>query len=284
MVIAARGVRTRAVKKKARKEEKKMKKNIYKAGAVFFGIILVISVAFLIRNVIVEKRAENQYEELTQNTQKEAVVVTEEVSENEDELTVAIPQKQFDWTAILEECKDIYAWIYIPGTNVDYPILQSAEDMEEDYYLDHNLDGSQGYPGCIYTQKLNKKDFSDYNTVIYGHNMKNGTMFKTLHDYEDETFFQENRYIYIYLPDGKTKVYEIYGAYTFTDAHILLTYGCDSEESFKEYLELIGPDTYTGHFKEDIEVTEKDKIITLSTCTNSSATRYLVQGVYLGEK
>ena len=233
-----------------------MKKNIYKAGAVFFGIILVISVAFLIRNVIVEKRAENQYEELTQNTQKEAVVVTEEVSENEDELTVAIPQKQFDWTAILEECKDIYAWIYIPGTNVDYPILQSAEDMEEDYYLDHNLDGSQGYPGCIYTQKLNKKDFSDYNTVIYGHNMKNGTMFKTLHDYEDETFFQENRYIYIYLPDGKTKVYEIYGAYTFTDAHILLTYGCDSEESFKEYLELIGPDTYTGHFKEDIEVTE----------------------------
>ena len=118
-----------------------MKKNIYKAGAVFFGIILVISVAFLIRNVIVEKRAENQYEELTHNTQKEAVVVTEEVSENEDELTVAIPQKQFDWTAILEECKDIYAWIYIPGTNVDYPILQSAEDMEEDYYLDHNLDG-----------------------------------------------------------------------------------------------------------------------------------------------
>ena len=94
---------------------------------------------------------------------------------------------------------DIYAWITVPGTVIDYPILQHASDNS--YYLMHNIDGSYGYPGCIYTENMNSKDFTDNNTVIYGHNMKNGSMFAQLHKFEDPDFFNENREVLIYLPD-----------------------------------------------------------------------------------
>ena len=69
---------------------------------------------------------------------------------------------------------------------MNYPIVQSAYDS---YYLNHMIDGKEGYPGSIYTEKINAKTFSDFNTVIYGHDMKDGSMFKDLHKFEDATFF-----------------------------------------------------------------------------------------------
>ena len=72
---------------------------------------------------------------------------------------------------------DAYAWIEIKDTNIHYPILQHESD--DAYYLNHRIDGVAGYPGSIYTERVNAKDFSDYNTVVYGHNMKNKTMFVT---------------------------------------------------------------------------------------------------------
>lgn len=69
---------------------------------------------------------------------------------------------------------DVYAWITVPGTEIEYPILQHPSDNS--YYFMHNIDGSYGYPGCIYTENLNSKDFADNNTVIYGHDMKNDSM------------------------------------------------------------------------------------------------------------
>ena len=69
---------------------------------------------------------------------------------------------------------DVYAWITVPGTEIEYPILQHHSDNS--YYFMHNIDGSYGYPGCIYTENLNSKDFTDNNMVIYGHNMKNDSM------------------------------------------------------------------------------------------------------------
>lgn len=115
-----------------------------------------------------------------------------------------------DFTALQEETNaHIYAWISIPGTRIDYPMLQHPSDNT--HYLNHNLDGSRGYPGCIYTEKENAADFSDFNTVIYGHNMKNGSMFHDLHNYEDETFLPEHPYVYIYTPDRvlRYRIFEI---------------------------------------------------------------------------
>ena len=79
---------------------------------------------------------------------------------------------------------DIYAWIRIPDTQIDYPVLQREED--DTYYLRHNSSGRYAFAGSIYTEEANSRDFKDPMTVLYGHNMRDGSMFQNLHFFEDE--------------------------------------------------------------------------------------------------
>lgn len=189
-----------------------------------------------------------------------------------------VPEMVIDFKGLqAEENEHIYAWIFIPGTNVDYPILQHPKDA--DYYLTHDTKGNKVTAGSIFTQYYNDKDFSDNNTVIYGHNMKNGSMFKTLHYYEDELFFEENPYVYIYT-EQDTRVYQIFAAYEYSDVHLLLSYNMDNDTTFGEYLESLRKlkSGSKNHFNWDLDVTGEDKIVTLSTCVaNKSSNRYLVQ-------
>ncbi|MCD8332694.1 MAG: class B sortase [Clostridiales bacterium] len=185
-----------------------------------------------------------------------------------------------DFDALYEINEDIYAWIYVPGTDISYPVLQSGDDKEEDYYLNHNLDGSTGRPACIYTQKRNSQDFTDPNTVIYGHNMHDGTMFRTLHEFEDAAFFAEHPYFYIYTPEGKI-TYHIFAAYRSDNSDILEKYNdFQSEDVFVGYLaEIMSQENSVCNLNSDVEVTAENTIVTLSTCIGDSSYRYLVQGV-----
>lgn len=194
-------------------------------------------------------------------------------------LKLQVPKKNLDWDKIKKVNSDIYAWIYIPNTNIDYPILQS--DKGEEYYLNRNMNGTDGKPGCIFTQNLNGKDFKDYNTVIYGHNMRAGTMFRTLHNFEDAEFFKKNPFVYIYTPVGNL-VYEIFEAYTGTDAHILKNNDFHTEEGYGEYLDEI-INNNIGIHRGGINVTTRNHIITLSTCTSVSDQRWLVHGVLVND-
>ncbi|MBR1623622.1 MAG: sortase, partial [Pseudobutyrivibrio sp.] len=120
-----------------------------------------------------------------------------------------IPEKNLDWDKLHSENEDIYAWITVTDTTVDYPVLQHLSDNS--YYLNNNIDGTPGYPGCIYTENYNAKDFSDKNTVLYGHNLKDKTMFSSLHNYEDEEVFSKDQYIYVWTED-ETFVYKVFAA------------------------------------------------------------------------
>lgn len=194
-----------------------------------------------------------------------------------------IPEKQLDFDALRqEENPHIYAWITVPGTLIDYPVLQHPE--KTDYYLNHNIDGKEGYPGCIYTQNYNSKDWSDRQTVLYGHNMRNGTMFSGLHAYEDKTFFGENPYFYIYTEDA-VLVYRVFAAYPFSDDHLLMSYDTETEAGYKEYLgEIRRAAEAGGHYDEGAAPDEQDRIVTLSTCiAQRPEQRYLVQGVLEAE-
>ena len=173
---------------------------------------------------------------------------------------------------------DVYAWITIPGTDIDYPILQHASDNS--YYLKHNIDGSYGYPGCIYTENLNSKDFTDNNTVIYGHNMKNGSMFAGLHQYEARDFFDENREVIIYLPD-QILHYTIFAAYTYDDRHLLYSFDFSDTDIYEAYLQAIFDiRDMNANIDKDMTVTGENKIITLVTCIgNKPENRLLVQAV-----
>ena len=211
---------------------------------------------------------------------------TEEPSVGEEpdileQLGVEIPEKTVDFEELQSGTnKDIYAWIYIPDTKIDYPMLQHPTDNT--YYLNYNLDGSRGYPGCIYTEDYNAKDFSDPVTVVYGHNMKNGSMFAGLHKYSDEEYMKEHPYVFIYMED-KLYVYEIFAAYEYSNEHLL--YNCDytQKTQFEKYIKNMETVRDMGKvLREDVEVTAEDKILTLSTCiSNKPNNRFLVQCVLL---
>lgn len=182
-----------------------------------------------------------------------------------------------DFDKLEKANSDIYAWISIPAVNVDYPILQSETDNS--YYLDHTVNGQKSVYGSIYTENYNNKDFSDFNTLIYGHNMKNGTMFGSLKKFRDSTFFNENRYITVYL-EGRILKYEIFAAYTWDNKHILLSRNFESEHNRKVYLEeIFAVRDMNSQISKEIQVTENDRIITLSTCMNNKDKRFLVSGV-----
>lgn len=194
-----------------------------------------------------------------------------------------IPNKTVDIANLQEkENGDIYAWITVPGTEIDYPVLQHSEEL--DYYLNHNVDGSKGYPGCIYSQNLNSRDWDDPNTVLYGHNMKNGSMFAGLHYYEDPEFLKENQYIYIFSQDY-VRVYHIFGAYEYDNRHLLLAMDTTDPAAFATYLvEVQGLTGMRDNFLEEVPVSRKDHILTLETCiTNKPDRRYIVQAVLEAE-
>ncbi|MBE6729292.1 MAG: class B sortase [Ruminococcaceae bacterium] len=194
-----------------------------------------------------------------------------------------LPDNPIDFTALKAKNPDIYAWIKIPGTEVDYAVLQ-ADDEPEDFYLNHNIDGKYEFAGSIYTQKLNSKNFTDPNTILYGHNMNNGSMFASLHKFRKKEFFDNNKYIYIYTP-GHILTYEIYSAYRFDNRHILYAFNLNDKDVFSEYIEMTkNPKSTIVNVRKETQVTADSRIITLSTCITNDNYRYLVQGVLIDDQ
>lgn len=287
------------------------KKKIWLVLAIIFLAAAIISGGICIHQYAVRARAQKEREELAslvneipeetessgQQTPPTETTTPETEPEKEwkdytleekyqaylDTYGIEIPKKNLDFDELRETVNgDIYAWVYVPGTNVDDPVVQHP--TEDSYYLNYNLDGSKGYPGGIYTEvSCNGKDFTDRMTVIYGHNMKNGKGFGTLHNFEDSDFFEENRYIFIYLPDD-VKVYEIFAAYEGSSNHIIFGHEWD-DASWVQYLsDTLLSDGTKDNKLDSYEFQADDLVLTLSTCVrNVPNKRYLVQGVLLDE-
>ncbi len=289
-----------------KKTKEKKEFNIYKLFTVILLIVLLVVAGVLLHNRYVENTAQKQYEDLAAQVNRlqdsmndNAINVpsgtedpvqpddTQEDTQSADDsllsqLGISVPQKEFDWNELHAVNPDIYAWITIPGTNIDYPILQNATDDE--YYLRYNMNGTKGYPGCIYTEKINSKDFTDFDTVVYGHNMRNDTMFATLHYFEDSAFFANCPYVYVYLED-KVLVYEIMAAYTSDNLHILYSNDFTTAEGRQNYLDNIYKQAENStNVRSEVQATQESHILTLSTCIQGkSQNRFLVQAVLLNE-
>ena len=182
-----------------------------------------------------------------------------------------------DFSSWKERNSDVYAWIRIPDTKIDYPILQGGP--YDGYYLDHTIDGEAGYPGSIYTEKVNARDFTDFNTVIYGHNMKNGTMFKHLHKFKEEEFFDSHQFFEIYTEE-ETKIYRVYAALVYSDRHIMYGFDYETTEGRQAYLDSLDTGESWNQFREGMVVDENSKIVTLATCIGGRPdNRWIVIGV-----
>lgn len=240
------------------KEKKSINFNI--AIMIVATIVFVLCVGYIIYYYSIQYKTEYSYELLRE--------------ENVDFVDTKIP---VDFASIQKQNQDAYAWITIPDTQINYPIMQS--EGEDDYYLQHTFERVKALPGSIYTEKINSKEFTDKNTIIYGHNMKNGTMFGELIRYKDEIFATEHPYIYIYTPTTTLK-YQIFASYLTDNKHILTTYDFEDNDVYSKYLEEVAEMNTVKNL--NISITSANKIITLSTCDSTNSKRWVVQA-YLVE-
>ena len=176
---------------------------------------------------------------------------------------------------------EIYAWVEVPGTNIDYAVVQSNSD--DLFYNTHSVDKAYFSGGSIYSQRFNTKTFQDPVTLLYGHNRQSGDMFAQVNDFADGAVFDANRYIYIYTPD-KVYQYEIFAAYPHSSEHLLRRYDFSNKDEFNGYFDTLDLNAIDTNYRTDLFPQFGDKVITLSTCYRQNRLqRYLVQGVLVQE-
>lgn len=185
------------------------------------------------------------------------------------------PPIEVDFEILQKINPDIVGWIYVEALeNISYPIVK-GEDNEK--YLHTTYEGTYNFAGTIFIDESNSRDFQDCNTLVYGHNMKNGSMFGKLKKFvsEPETY-EKSRYFWILTPDTKYR-YEIIAAYTTALNSDTYTLFYNPGAEVLDYLKYIQESSAIETNVRNLSV--REKVVTLSTCTGNDATRFVVQGI-----
>ncbi|MCI9132467.1 class B sortase [Thomasclavelia cocleata] len=170
--------------------------------------------------------------------------------------------KKIDFDALVKRNPDVKGWIDIPDTRVSYPILQGETN---DTYIHSDIDKKEFRAGSIFIASENENPFTDLNTVIYGHNMNNGSMFNNIKSYTKQDFANEHPYVYIYLPDGTVSRYKVVSAHIIPELSILYNTSITDIQSF--YQEMLK----TSDINVDFDKVANKPVITLSTCTSAGS-------------
>lgn len=187
-------------------------------------------------------------------------------------------EEQFlvDFDKLLEMNPDTIGWIrFNPEPSIiNYPIVQGKDNEE---YLHKTFSANENTLGTIFLNVDNNNNFNDRHSIVYGHRMKDGSMFRHLQDYEKEKFWKENPYFYIYTPDGREITYHIYSAEQIVDTSETYNTEFADDAEFQNFLDMT---TKESLYDTGVEVTVSDQIVTLSTCTSASDEhRFVVRGV-----
>lgn len=202
----------------------------------------------------------------------DGVVKKIEKTENAENREKSSSPLSVDFQALKQKNSDIVAWIYSEDTPINYPVAQSTNN---DYYLRRLVDGKYNQAGTIFMDYRNSNDFSDPNTIIYGHNMKDDSMFGTLTNYENQNYYDNHKEMFLYTENKNFKI-EIFAGYTTSSDGDIYTYPKTSSSNKK----LIDNAIKKSKFSSDVEISSEDKIITLSTCAYTfEDARYVLLGV-----
>ena len=283
----------------------KTKTVLHKILMIFCSIVFVISVSYVIISLIGYKEGGDLYGDIandfyaTEDRQTDAIEETappttdeseseetesnveagESESETVDETTGVnseFEQVKASLDGLKEKYPDLYGWIKVDNTAIDYPIVQYTDN---DHYLNRAPNGKYLPAGSIFVDyRCSKKLLENYNTVIYGHRMSNGSMFGGLLNFNDEQFFKENKYITLSTPDG-IYTYLIFAFYQTDMYYRYIQTDFKTPDHFisfaKEMQEI------SLYYREGVEFDENSKILTLSTCKGgfNNKLRYTVQAL-----
>lgn len=217
-------------------------------------------------------KEEKEQEKLNNNLLETVVITNSQDNQEDNENSKNKLPIEINFEALKNENKDIIAWLYSEGTPINYPVVQARDN---DYYLRRLIDGTYNQAGTIFVDYKNSSNFEDYNTIIYGHNMKNDTMFGTLIKYKNQEYFNEHQNMYLFTENKNFKI-ELFAGYITSSESDIYNFPKDMNSNEK----LIKTAKEKSTFKSDVEVNSDDKIITLSTCSyDYENARYVLLGV-----
>ena len=178
-----------------------------------------------------------------------------------------------DFAALQKRNPDTVGWIFCTGTAIDYPIVQGPDN---EYYLARLFTGTSNAAGSIFLDYRNSPDFTDRHSILYGHNMKNGSMFASLTSYRDPEYFREHPQFLLCTPE-KTYSVKIFSGYSAGVEDEAWRISFDSEEEFADWA---AQEKEKSCFESDITPSGTDRIVTLSTCSYEfEEARFVVHGI-----
>jgi len=179
---------------------------------------------------------------------------------------------KIDFPALYAQNSDVIGWIYLEGTPLNYPIVCRPNDNE--YYLDHVFTGAQNEYGSIFVDYRNTQPFNEWNTVVYGHNMKDGSMFGIIDEYSAQEFYENNQVLYIMTPEKDYKV-EICACFlTNVDTAVFQFPRTEGNPA-----KLIDDIVNYSYIETGLVPTPEDKLVTFSTCYMEDSHRFTVIGI-----
>lgn len=189
-------------------------------------------------------------------------------------------ENPIDFKKLQEINPDIYAWIQVPGTRINYPVASVTGTEDEDFYLNHNYRKIYEFAGTIYSHRENARDLSDPVTVLYGHNMINGSMFAGVKKFADKEFFENHNTVYVFTPEQRL-TYRIISCYESDNKDILKHYGLFQNKNLLEDYHRVIKQPENGFTRKGSSLGADDHILTLSTCSSISTKRRLLQTVLI---
>ena len=178
-----------------------------------------------------------------------------------------------DFSALEALNPETAGWLFGDGTLINYPVAQGKDN---DYYLHHLLDGSENRCGCLFLNAQNQTDFSDFHSIIYGHHMKDGSMFKSLKGYQEQAYYDKHPALLLVTPEHQYRV-ELFAGYVSKTSGTAWQLAFADDEEKEQWL---SEQRKLSCFQSEVVPTAEDCILTLSTCSYAfKDARFVVHGV-----
>lgn len=272
-----------AAKGQSRREARRRRQlqNLLQGLFLGFCICLLLFSIWKLSSIFLEYRSgAKEYDDLKQYVLEEPVPPdasessdsdgeSEEASNEEDRTSASAPMARIDLSSLQDINSEAVGWIEIPGTVLSYPMVHTTDNL---YYLTHTFRGESNKSGSIFIETSNNEDFSDLHTIIYGHNMKDGSMFAMLKNYQKQSYWEAHPYVYIDLSDG-SHCYQIFSCHTAPVTDISYTIGYTQDEIYASFLTALQTSSL---YDTGVPVGTDDSVITLSTCTNNGKDRFVI--------
>ncbi len=267
--------------RKQHRGRKNRKRNVASNVILMIAVVVFVFSAYKLIGIYSEyHKGDKEYDSIAEDAIEIQSPESEESDKDEEQQKPKVHNTlKVNFDKLRKTNEDVVAWIHFDEPErISYPVVKGTDN---DKYLTTTFEGKKNSSGSIFMDVGNQGDFSDYNTFIYGHNMKNGSMFGQLRKFKAKEYYKENPYFYIYTPDGKEVKYQIFAVCIVEDTSRSYERFYNSDEEYLDYLNYVKS---IARYDTGVELTAESRIVSLSTCTNVTETqRLLVHGVKISE-